>query len=49
MISLKARPFATAIELELWNERSDAMLSGMNTLSQQIFFECNITNMGAAS
>ena len=25
------------------------MLSGMNTLSQQVFFECNIANMGAAS
>jgi hypothetical protein len=28
--------FAIAIELELWNQRSDAMLSGMNTLSQQV-------------
>ena len=41
--------FAIAIELELWNQRSDVMLSGMNTLSQQVFFECNIANMGAAS
>jgi hypothetical protein len=41
--------FAMAIELELWNQRSDVMLSGMNTLSQQVFFECNIANMGAAS
>ena len=41
--------FALAVELELWNQRSDVMLSGMNTLSQQVFFECNIANMGAAS
>ena len=41
--------FAIAIELELWNQRSDVMLSGMNTLSQQVFFECNIANMGAAA
>ena len=41
--------FAIAIELELWNQRSDVMLSGMNTLSQQLFFECNIANMGSAA
>ena len=41
--------FALAVELELWNQRSDVMLSGMNTLSQQVFFECNIASMGAAS
>jgi len=41
--------FAIALELELWNQRSDVMLSGMNTLSQQVFFECNIANMGAAT
>ena len=42
-------PLFLALELELWNQRSDVMLSGMNTLSQQVFFECNIANMGAAS
>ena len=41
--------FAIAIELELWNQRSDVMLSGMNTLSQQVFFECNIANMVSAA
>jgi hypothetical protein len=41
--------FAVAIELELWNQRSDVMLSGVNTLTQQVFFECNIANMGAAA
>ena len=41
--------FAIALELELWNQRSDVMLSGMNTLSQQVFFECNIANMGNAT
>jgi len=41
--------FALAVELELWNQRSDVMLSGMNTLSQQVFFECKIANKGAAS
>ena len=25
------------------------MLSGINTLSQQVFFECNLSGMGAAS
>ena len=40
--------FALAFELELWNQRSDVMLFGMNTLSQQVFYECNIANMGAA-
>jgi hypothetical protein len=48
-ISSYKNAFAIAIELELWNQRSDVMLSGMNTLSQQVFFECNIANMGAAS
>jgi hypothetical protein len=28
--------FAIALELELWNQRSDVMLSGMNNLSQQV-------------
>ena len=41
--------FALAVELELWNQRSDVMLSGMNTLSPQVFIECNLSGMGAAS
>lgn len=34
--------FAIAQELETFAQRSDVMLSGMNTLSYQIFFEANI-------
>ena len=41
--------FAIALELELWNQRSDVMLSGMNTLSQHVFYECNIASMGSAT
>ena len=34
--------FAIAQELESFAQRSDLLLSGMNTLSSQVFFECNI-------
>lgn len=34
--------FAIAQELETYANRSDTLLSGTNTLSQQTFFECNI-------
>lgn len=34
--------FVIAQELESFAQRSDVLLSGMNTLSSQIFFECNI-------
>ena len=36
--------FAIAQELETFAQRSDVMLSGLNTLSYQIFFEANIGN-----
>lgn len=42
--------FAIAQELEEFAQRNDVLMSGMNTLSQQIFFEANInTATGAAS
>jgi hypothetical protein len=34
--------FAIAQELETFAQRGDVMLSGMNTLAYQIFFEANI-------
>lgn len=34
--------FAIAQELESFAQRNDVLLSGMNTLSSQLFFECNI-------
>lgn len=34
--------FAIAQELESFAQRNDVLLSGMNTLSSQVFFECNI-------
>ena len=34
--------FAIAQELELWANRNDVLVSGMNTLSSQVFFEANI-------
>jgi len=34
--------FAIAQELESFANRSDLLLSGMNTLSSQVFFECNL-------
>jgi len=36
--------FVYAQELESYANKSDVLLSGYNTLSQQIFFEANITN-----
>jgi hypothetical protein len=42
--------FAIAQELESFSQRSDVLLSGMNTLNSQIFFETNIgTALAAAS
>ena len=42
--------FVIAQELESFAQRTDVLLSGMNTLSSQIFFETNITTaIGAAS
>ena len=34
--------FAISQELELWANRSDVLISGMNTLASQVFFECNL-------
>jgi len=34
--------FALAINLETYSQKSDVIISGVNTLSQQTFFECNI-------
>ena len=36
-----ANGFAIAQELEMWAQRSDVLISGMNTLASQVFFECN--------
>jgi hypothetical protein len=38
--------FAIAQELESWAMRSDILISGMNTLASQIFFEANIATVG---
>jgi hypothetical protein len=38
--------FAIAQELETWAMRSDILISGMNTLASQIFFEGNIQSTG---
>jgi hypothetical protein len=38
--------FAIAQELESWANRSDILISGMNTLASQIFFEANIATTG---
>jgi hypothetical protein len=38
--------FAIAQELESWAQRSDILISGMNTLASQIFFEANIASTG---
>ena len=35
--------FIICQELETFCQRSDVLLSGMNSLGSQIFFECNIT------
>ncbi len=40
--------FVIAQELESFAQRDDVMLSGMNTLSSQVFFECNIGNATGA-
>ncbi len=40
--------FVIAQELESFAQRSDVMLAGMNTLSSQVFFECNIGNTTGA-
>jgi hypothetical protein len=41
--------FAIAQELESWAQRSDILISGMNTLASQIFFEGNFTQAIGAS
>jgi hypothetical protein len=41
--------FAIAQELESWANRSDILISGMNTLASQIFFEGNFTAAVGAS
>ena len=41
--------FAIAQELESYAQRSDVLLSGMNTLSSQVFFEANINATGPSS
>jgi hypothetical protein len=38
--------FAIGQELESWANRSDILISGMNTLASQIFFEANIASTG---
>jgi hypothetical protein len=38
--------FAIGQELESWSNRSDILISGMNTLASQIFFEANIASTG---
>ena len=38
-----ANGFIIAQELETFCQRGDVLLSGMNTLGSQVFFECNIT------
>jgi len=39
-----ANAFAIATELESFAQKSDLLISGMNTLSSQVFFECMISN-----
>jgi hypothetical protein len=34
--------FAIACDMECFSNKTDLLLSGMNTLSSQIFFECNV-------
>lgn len=41
--------FAIAQELETWSNRSDVIISGMNTLASQIFFEANLTGTTSAN
>ena len=41
--------FAIAQNLETYSQKSDVIISGMNTLSAQTFFECNIGTATAAS
>jgi hypothetical protein len=36
--------FAIGQELEMWAMRSDVLISGMNTLASQVFFECNLSS-----
>ena len=40
--------FAIAQELELWSQRADVLISGMNTLASQVFFECNLDSAPTA-
>jgi hypothetical protein len=41
--------FALALNLETYAQRSDVIISGVNTLSQQTFFECNFGSAIGAS
>lgn len=41
--------FAIAQEMEQWANRGDILMSGVNTLSQNIFFEANINTAPASS
>lgn len=41
--------FALAINLETYSQRSDVIISGVNTLSKQKFFECNLGAQTAAT
>jgi hypothetical protein len=41
--------FAIAQNLETYSQKSDVIISGMNTLSAQTFFECNIGTATATS
>ena len=41
-----ANGFVIAQELESFAQRNDVLLCGMNTLSSQVFFECNIASTG---
>jgi len=41
--------FALALNLETYSQRSVVIISGVNTLSQQTFFECNITTATTTS
>ena len=41
--------FALATELETFAQRNDVLLSGMNTLASQVFFEANISTALSAN
>jgi len=41
--------FAIAQELEVYSTRNDVILQGVNTIGQNIFFECNIDTTGPSA